>query len=196
MIKLVCSTAAVAFLVGCQRAPQEAPKVIGIPFAVPVTAIKQHLPETAKAEQYPLIPMYGYKLRYANPENWEVIVQDESPDDLAENRIFAIYLGRTLGRTCTRSDTKAVVNELRPKYAATFSTTAIQDLKDEEAVAFVAVDERRMLSATASCFIQNLSVRLTYIDLDRYQYRKPEEIHAILNKAAVETKEFKSRVLK
>lgn len=196
MIKLVCFTATIALLVGCQRAPQKAPTVIGIPFAVPVTAIKQHLPEAAKAEQYPLIPMYGYKLRYANPENWEVIVQEESPDDLVENRIFAIYLGRTLGRTCTRSDTEAVVNELQPKYAAAFSTTAIHNLKDEEAVAFVAVDERRMLSATASCFIQNLSVRLTYIDLDRYQYRKPEEIQTVLKKAAVEAKEFKSRVRK
>ena len=75
-------------------------------------------------------------------------------------------------------------------------TTTIQNLKEEEAVALVAVDERRLLSATASCFIQNLRVRLTYIDLDRYQYRKPDEVQAVLKKAATEAKEYKSRVLK
>ncbi|MBL8528860.1 MAG: hypothetical protein JNL68_14325 [Burkholderiales bacterium] len=196
MIKLICSAAGLALLIGCQRAPQAPPSVIGIPFAVPVSAIKQHLPEGGKAEQYPLIPMYGYKLRYANPENWEVIVQDESADELAESRIYAIYLGRMLGRACTRSDTEAVVNDLQKKNAATFSTTVVHNLKEEEAVAFLAVDERRMLSATASCFIQKLSVRLTYLDLDRYQYRKPEEVQAILKKAATEAKEYKTRVLK
>ena len=193
---LISLAIGVSLLVGCQRAPQEVPKVIGIPFAVPVASNKQHLPDSAKPEQYPLIPMYGYKLRYANPENWEVIVQDESPDELNEPRIFAIYLGKNLGRPCSRGDASSVVTELQKKYSSAFVTTTIQNLKEEEAVALVAVDERRLLSATASCFIQNLGVRLTYIDLDRYQYRKPDEVQAVLKKAATEAKEYKSRVLK
>ena len=94
---LISLAIGVSLLVGCQRAPQEVPKVIGIPFAVPVASIKQHLPDPAKPEQYPLIPMYGYKLRYANPENWEVIVQDESPDELNEPRILPSISARTLG---------------------------------------------------------------------------------------------------
>ncbi len=186
----------VSLLVGCQRPPREAPKVIGIPFAVPVSAIKHHLPEPAKPEHYSLIPMYGYKLRYANPENWEVIVQDEAPDELKEPRIFTIYLGRNLGRKCSRSDTSSVVIDLQKKYSSAFETTVVRNLNEEEAVALLAVDERRLLSATASCFIQNLGVRFTYIDLDLYQYLKPEEVHIVVKKAAIEAKEFKSRVLK
>jgi hypothetical protein len=196
VIKLTYLAAALALLPGCQRSPEAVPKVIGIPFAVPVGAIQQHFPVGEKPTQYPLIPMYGYKLQFPNPENWEVIVQDESPDELAESRIFAIYLGRTLGRACTRIDTNSLIDELQKKHAAAFSITTVQNMKEEEAVALVAVDERRMLSATASCFIQNLSVRFTYLDLDRYQYRKPEEVRALLKKAALDAKEYKTRVLK
>lgn len=183
-------------LAGCQRQSQEPPSVIGIPFAVPVSAIKQHLAPGAKPEQYPLIPMYGYKLQYANPDNWEVIVQDESAEELAEARIYSIYLGRNLGRSCSKSDTQAVVADLQKKYASSFPDSTVQALKNEEAYSFVAVDERRMLSATASCFIENLDVRFTYLDLDRFQYRKLPEVEAILKRAALEVKEYKTRVLK
>jgi hypothetical protein len=196
MTKLICFAATFALFAGCQREPEEAPKVIGIPFAVPISTIKKHLPEGAKPTEYPLIPMYGYKLQFANPDNWEVIVQDESPDELVESRIYAIYLGRTLGRACARTDTESVVTELQKKYAGGFPTTAVHNMKEDEAITFMAVDERRLLSATASCFVQNLSVRFTYIDLDRYQYRKPEEVKALIKKTAVEAKEYKSRVLK
>ena len=195
MIKLFAFIFACAPLAGCDRAPQGAPTVIGIPFAVPITAIKQHLPEGAKPTQYPLIPMYGYKLQFANPENWEVIVQDEAPDELHESRIYAIYLGRALGRACNRSDTEAVISDLLKKHESFFSATAVHRIKEEEAVALVAVDERRMFSATASCFIQNLGVRFTYLDLDRYQYRRPDDMKDILKKSTIETKEFKNRVL-
>jgi hypothetical protein len=80
--------------------------------------------------------------------------------------------------------------------SSAFETTVVRNLNEEEAVALLAVDERRLLSATASCFVQNLGVRFTYIDLDLYQYLKPEEAHTIVKKAAIEAKEFKSRVLK
>jgi hypothetical protein len=198
MIKVILTlglTLAQAGFVGCKRTPEDAPKVIGIPFAVPISSISQHMPPGEKAEQYPLIPMYGYKLQFANPDNWEAIVHDESDDDFTEKRIFAIYLGKSLGRTCTGNDTETLINELQKKYEIGFTTSFVHKLKDEDAFIFRAVDDRRMLTATALCFSQNLSVKFGYVDLDRYQYRKPDEIKSLLNAAVEEAKEYKSRVL-
>ena len=196
MIKFASTLLVAALLAGCQRAPEGPPSVLGIPFAVPISSIKQHLPEDAKPTQFPLIPMYGYKLQFANPENWEVIVQDESPDELVESRIFAIYLHRSLGRPCTLKDTEAVISDLQKKYEVGFSTRTVRKLKEEEAVGLTASNERRLLTAIASCFMQNIRIKFTYIDLDHYQYRKPDEVSNLLRKAAVEDKEYKNRVLK
>jgi hypothetical protein len=44
--------------------------------------------------------------------------------------------------------------------------------------------------------MQNIRIKFTYIDLDHYRYRKPDEASNLLRKAAVEDKEYKNRVLK
>ncbi len=187
--------AIVSLLSGCSRASESVPEVLGVPFAVPVSAISQHLRQGAKPELYPFISLYGYKLQLPNPDNWTVIVQEEDPD-LLENRIWTIYISRGLDAPCALAHTQDFVGIVRKKYGPMFSESYTQRLPNEEGYRFFAASKRRTLTVTIQCSAISLLSKFIYIDLDRYKYRKPDEIQEVISTSMREAKEYEARAIR
>ena len=179
---------------GCSPPPKKnAVDVIGVPFVVPVAQLKNFLPGGAKPEHYPLIPFYGYKLQYPNPENWEVLVQDDG-GGLLEKAIFNIYISRTLDDKCVEKDAKSMARSVERRYFDDFNDSFLN--KHGKSYIFFGASDRKMLTVEIRCSAETLSASFTYLDLDRYKYQQPDEITKLIMQKTLQAKEYASRTLK
>ncbi len=172
------------------------PEVLGIAFGSRVSELRgTALANDAKAENYILIPFHGYKLQYPNPENWTVFVADSAPGELEDQRIYGIALTRDLGRDCVAIDRHHLAEQLQALHGKTFATQAvIEDFQGEETAA-VMVSDRRLLYATARCFVRSVSVVLGYMDLDLYSYTDTLDAAKTIEAARRTVTEYASRTL-
>lgn len=179
----------------CSGKPAGPPDILGIPFGAPTADLAPYLPDAAKRESYPLIPLYGFKLAYPNPDNWTVIVQDTS-EDLLRNQVFAIHLGRDRAQGCGRSDMDTLATNLISRQFRGFDETIKRVDPADSTVLITGVSPRRLLAARLSCFIGALGVQFTYIDRDVFRYRDTSEVAHALRAAMREAQAFRSRTLR
>jgi hypothetical protein len=95
-----------SFVLRCTPRETTVPDVLGIKFGIPVSDLESYLPEDAKPETY-MVPMYGYKLIYPNPDNWDVIVEEGGPDGVITTKsIWKIYIAKALTDDCAQNHTE------------------------------------------------------------------------------------------
>jgi hypothetical protein len=186
----------VATLSGCSEKDNNAPDVLGIPFAQPISAIKEYVPEGTNPERYPFIHMYGYRFKLLSPESWTVIVQDDGGGSMTDKRIFSIYFSKRLEHECKKEDVQNIASQIERSYSKKFGQSLIHYSIEQAVHTYMAVSNRCGLVVACRCSNDSVNANFCYLDLDRFNYTNPDEIKAEIKELKKLIADYKSHTFK
>lgn len=197
--KLRLRTAALALtllaVTACHPTTPHRPDVLGIKFGETIESIpKDRLENPNKPESYPLLGLMGYKLSYPNPENWEIIVQQDNKD-LEEKAIHKINISKNTKTSCDKSDINELSQRLQTKYRPGFKHLQEFSHQDTDSRRILAASEGRALEIKITCFFGTIFAEFLYFDLDAFKYKNLVEIQEAIRRVNTELSEFPTRTL-
>lgn len=179
----------------CQPTITNRPDVLGIRFGDSIESIpKDRIENPDKPESYPLLGLMGYKLSYPNPENWEIIVQQDD-EDLEEKGIHKITISKNTKESCYKGDINELSQRLQTKYRPGFKHLQEFSRQDSDSKRILASSAGRALDIKITCFFGTIFAEFLYLDLDAFKYKNSVEIQEAIRRVNTELSEFPARTL-